>query len=334
MRGQLWTRGLLVAILALGGCGDGDSSGARGTTVTTGAGVTITIEAPADGAALPARGKADTLRLSTRVRGRAPAGSTVLLSASCRPKSCGARATAGADGRWAATMALTAPRAARFLTIDASARQAVAGEGSAVATIELVGPRSAAAQPPRSQPSSERDRPPPPAVRRTLRKDVLVIGDSLAMGMAEPLKVALPGWKVVTDGSIGRPLAEGMEILAAQTSAPALLALSLFTNDEPGNLGALESAVRATATRPGGCAVWATVVRPPLNGVSYDGANALLRRLASDPQLALGIQLVDWEAEVKQSPSLIAGDGVHATPSGYRARALMFARAIQACAGA
>ena len=74
-------------------------------------------------------------------------------------------------------------------------------------------------------------------------------------------------------------------------------------------------------------------MRPPLNGVSYDAANALLRRLGSDPELAGGLQLVDWAAEIAQSPSLIAGDNVHPTPAGYSVLGRLYAAAIRACAG-
>jgi hypothetical protein len=75
-------------------------------------------------------------------------------------------------------------------------------------------------------------------------------------------------------------------------TATAILAISLFTNDHPLNTRALRAAVRASATRPGGCSVWATIVAPPFEGVSYDAANSLLRRLARDPELEL--ELVDW----------------------------------------
>jgi hypothetical protein len=163
---------------------------------------------------------------------------------------------------------------------------------------------------------------------------VLVIGDSLAQGIEAPLKAALPGWRVRVDGRIGRPLAEGMGIFAREPSPPAIVAFSLFTNDAPGNTAPLESAVRATAGRQGGCAVWATIVRPPLDGVSYDAANTLLHRLAGDPELAPRLRLVDWAAEVAQSPSLVSPrDGVHGTPQGYRVLAQLYAAAIRSCAG-
>ena len=166
---------------------------------------------------------------------------------------------------------------------------------------------------------------------RTLPHDVLVIGDSLAVGMADALRAALPGWRVRIDGKISRPLAVGMQLLAQEPDVPAIVAFSLFTNDDPGATGALEQAVRATASRPGGCAVWATIVRPPYNGVSYAAANRVLERLGGD--LRLGLQLVDWAGMVAQSPSLVAGDGVHATPAGYVARGQAYAAAIRACAG-
>ena len=70
-----------------------------------------------------------------------------------------------------------------------------------------------------------------------------------------------------------------------------------------------------------------------MRGVSYNATNQLLRGLAADPQLAPRLQLIDWSAVVAASPSFVAGDGVHGTPAGYRARAELYAAAIQACAG-
>jgi lysophospholipase L1-like esterase len=148
--------------------------------------------------------------------------------------------------------------------------------------------------------------------------------------MADALRAALPGWRVRIDARTRRPLAEGMSIFGAQRDAPAIVAFSLFTNDDPGATQRLAQAVRASATRTGGCAVWATIVRPPFNGVSYAAANRVLDQLAADPGLSL--ELADWRGLVARAPSLIAGDGVHGTPEGYRARAQLYADAIRACA--
>ena len=167
----------------------------------------------------------------------------------------------------------------------------------------------------------------PPA--RAGEREVLLVGDSLADEIANLLPAALPGWRVRIDAEWGRPLAEGMRILADDPAPPAILAISLFTNDDPRNVGALEAAVRATASRPGGCAVWATIVAPAYAGTSHAGANRLLRRLARDP--ALKLELADWARAVERDASLLSDDEVHASPAGYRARALMYARAIRAC---
>lgn len=312
----------LAGLGALAGCGDGAAA--------------IRFDAPADGARVAAtRTGSGALRARVRVRGRARPASMVHLTAACRPQPCRAAVRAGAGGRWAATLVLRARSSARFVTIDAGARRDVLAPGSTVVTVELTAP--ARARRPRSAGVARRARRGAragAAGTRSLPRAVLVIGDSLAKGIEAPLRAQLAGWSVAVDAEIGRPLAEGMRILGAQRSPPAILAFSLFTNDDPRATAALRDAVRATAARPGGCAVWATVVRPPLDGVSYDAANRLLRGLAGDPALALGLRLVDWAEAARASPSLIARDGVHPTPAGYGVLARLYAEAIRACAGA
>lgn len=333
----------LLACLALTlpvGCGSSQPGG-RATTAQP-ADATIRIQAPADGARVKAtRGKSGRLRAPLRVRGQARPGSSVFLTASCRPRPCRQRARTGPDGRWAATLKLQAPSSARFVTLDANAQRDVVAAGSAVVTVELIGPaRSGPKRETTSTRSSSAEREPSaaqattgPRARRTLPHEVLVIGDSLATGMAAPLQAELAGWGVRTDARIGRPLAEGLRILGEQSARPAIIAFSLFTNDDPRNARALEQAVRSTAGGTG-CVVWSTVARPPVDGTSYDAANVLLRGLASDPELADGLRVVDWAAEVAQSPSLVARDRVHGTPAGYRVLGRLYAEAIRSCAGA
>jgi len=168
---------------------------------------------------------------------------------------------------------------------------------------------------------------------RALPRDVLVIGDSLAVDFGPALKRQLRGWRVRIDARIGRSLGQGMSILARRSRAPAILAFSLFTNDSPRQISELERAVRATATRSANCAVWATIVRPPLNGRGYDATNRMLRALADESQLALGLQIVDWARAVAADRSLLDRDGVHATPAGDAMFARMYAAAIRTCAG-
>ncbi|MEA2221314.1 MAG: hypothetical protein QOJ35_3940 [Solirubrobacteraceae bacterium] len=336
-------RALVAAACAgalIAGCGDGPRGDGARTGAATGApnaaSVAIAIARPRDGSRLRARRTpGGRLRAGASLRGTARPRATVFLNAGCRPQPCAARATARPDGRWTARITLTTTATARFVTIDASSQERGTAPGAAVTTVELVGPvrPRAARSPYRPRTGLGRREAAATPPRRTLPHDVLVIGDSLAIGMEAPLRAALPGWQVRSDARIGRPLAEGMRILAAQRDAPAIVAFSLFTNDDPSATAALARAVQATAARPGGCAVWATIVRPPYNGVSYAAANDVLVALAGEPRLALGLQLVDWAGAVAQSPSFVAGDGVHGTPEGYRARGELYAAAIRACAG-
>ena len=163
-------------------------------------------------------------------------------------------------------------------------------------------------------------------------RNLVVIGDSLAEGMKPYLAGFLSGWDVSIDARIGRPLAEGMSLFSAspKPSRATVYAFSLFTNDGPGSVGALEAAVRQSTSR-GSCVVWSTIVRPPVGGKSYDAANAKLRSLAASS--GGRIRLVRWAEQVAQNQSWIAGDGVHGTPTGYRNRAALYAAAAKTCAG-
>jgi hypothetical protein len=171
-------------------------------------------------------------------------------------------------------------------------------------------------------------------------REMIVIGDSLAVGMAAPLASALSTWDVATDARTGRPLAEGMEILRETQLPPgadgtrAILAFSLGTNDGPQSTDALEQDVRYSVSRLGvhGCAIWATIARPPLNGVSYRAMNQRLYQLANnDPQLAGRLLIVPWAEEYAKHKSWRASDGVHATGEGYAARAQMYAQVARSC---
>jgi hypothetical protein len=338
-RRAVWAAGALCACTLPAGCGGDSQTGGASPPATAPAAAAsgpITISRPLDGSRVRAsQTPGGRLRARATVHGAAQPGGSVYLSASCRPQRCEARASAGRDGRWRVAMTLTTTRSARFVTIDASSQPRVSSSGSAVTTVELAGPRvsNAAGAGGSGAGGSRRSAaaaPPPPPALPSLPHDVLVIGDSLAVGMADYLRAALPGWRVRIDGKISRPLAVGMQILAREADVPAIVAFSLFTNDDPSATATLERAVRATASRPGGCAVWATIVRPPYNGVSYDAANRVLEGLGGSLP---GLRIVDWAGAVAQSPSLVAGDGVHATPEGYRARGDLYAAAIRECAG-
>jgi len=166
-------------------------------------------------------------------------------------------------------------------------------------------------------------------------RTLVMIGDSLAQGTEPYLAGELGGWEVSTSARRGRPLAEGMSILGRTQipSGPVALAFSLFTNDNPNAVAALESAVRTSVARAGarGCAVWATIARPPLGGVSYQAANQKLRALAAG--LGGRMLVVPWAETVAANPGLLGRDRIHATSTGYRTRAQLYAQAAKACPG-
>lgn len=252
------------------------------------------------------------------VTGRATPGTTVLVAGQDI-------ARAGDDGRWEAEVELSPPAA----TIEASTASADARD---VVRVKVRAPAKVAAPRPEPRPELEPEITAPPPAPQPER--VVLVGDSLAEGIETLLPARLPGASVSVDADTGRPLADGMRIISGLDlrSQPTVLAVSLFTNDGPSEVDALESAVRTTvdAVAPDGCAVWATIVRPPLGGVSYDAVNA--RLLALDAELE-DLIVVPWAETIAASPALLAPDGVHGTPDGYEARAALYAQAIESCGG-
>ncbi len=306
-----------MALVVVAGCGNGtDTPRATETpsprpSATPSATTAITISSPRAGARVKA-GR------TLAVTGRADPGTTVLLDAGCAAAGCQAVARANAAGRWRGTLR---PRAART-TIAVST---VTSDPLDRVRIRVVA--TAAVTPiPESEPQST------PAPRPTR---VVVVGDSLTVGIETLLPALLDGYTVSIDARNGRPLAEGMAIIERidVSSQPTVLAVGLFTNDDPHNVDLLEAAVRRTvdAVGPGGCAVWATIARPPYLGATYRAANARLAAL--EAELSPRLILVPWVETVRASPSLMGDDAIHPTPEGYQARAALYANAARSCGG-
>ena len=74
--------------------------------------------------------------------------------------------------------------------------------------------------------------------------------------------------------------------------------------------------------------IWSTIVRPPYNGVSYEGYNRVLRRASAR---YANFRVFDWKALAHGHPRWFGSDGVHPTADGYRARAAALARLIKSC---
>jgi hypothetical protein len=298
----------------------------------------IRIDAPRSGALIAAqRVGRRRLTASVDLSGTAQAGSQLWLEGSCGRVDCEALTYANGEGRWHMRMQLTTARGRHAVAMRISYWPAPPA-GAPVAA-RLILRSSVPLAPPTPSPGA----PPSPAIGGGMpadtRPELLMIGDSLAIGTAQPLVLDLPGWDVKFDARIGRPLSEGMEILTTRTAPPEptarrrILAFSLYTNDPPADVTQLDAAVRASVAQLGahGCAIWATISRPAAHKITYRAANARLLELAQDPLLAGRLLVVPWAEEVARHHGWKAPDHVHATAAGYLARARMYAEAATAC---
>jgi hypothetical protein len=337
---------LVIALAAMPGCGSRTPAPASpmtaGATFATPApepvragpparpGVLVT--APRFAATLQGEERGEDMTAVIRLAGRAAPRAALELVGSCGTIACDEITFADRRGRWQKSMQLTTPPGRRVVLLRVGYAEPRRGD-------RAIRTRFRIANTPSPRGASDLLPPVNAGPRGGETRALIVIGDSLAVGMAAYLQPALPGWSVAVDGRIGRPLAEGMQILSARAVPPAagghgaILAFSLFTNDSPTNVDALEAAVRTSVARAGsrGCAVWATIVRPPLAGVSYDAANERLHELAGDARLAQHLVLVPWAEAIRAHPEWLAGDGVHSTGDGYAARAHMYAEAARSC---
>lgn len=276
----------------------------------------VQVTAPLDGAKVPAVAFGKQLvTANVTLSGRAPAGTNVPISATCRGFDCTAITFAGRDGRWSTRVQLMARKGHQHVTVDA---------GGALVHLVLSKQLPPAAGPPLTSAPANLGG----------GRTVVLIGDSLAVGMAPALQGLLPGRPVLVDARIGRPLDEGMALLGETKPPKASFAYSLFTNDDPIRVDQLDAAVRSSVASlgPHGCAVWATIVRPSVGGRSYAGVNARLRALALDPALSGRLLIADWAAAVHgHRKAWLAKDKVHATTAGYLARAQLYADALNSC---
>lgn len=299
----------------------------------------------------------NSLSRSFDIRGTAAQGRAVAVVARCQVGRCATEVMPGDDGRWTTRLAITTstfqpsvkvtasyaddPAAGDPATIEITLREPNAPERPTTSTATTprererererdAGASAGGADPRPTGPASSTDR---PAGGARAPSRLTMIGDSLAEGTEPYLEGFLPGWTVTTDARRGRTLGQGMALLrdASLGAGPHVLAFSLFTNDGPGSVAALDAAVRESARRAGsgGCAIWATIVRPPVGGVSYDAANARLRELGATIE---AVRIVDWASWVRRNPEWMTGDGVHATPDGYRNRARLYAEVARSCA--
>lgn len=268
----------------------------------------LVIDSPLPDERVPVAGGVAVLWVS----GRGAAGQEVVVDTKACGSGCGERVAIDSRGEWKTRLVVPA-KDRGSLTV----RAAYADRPDGSTHVELVLGSARAENP-----------------SDTERRSLTMIGDSLAVGMEAPLAAQLKGWDVSVSGRIGRGLAEGLTVVDEQAgdqdSASSILAVSLFTNDSPGDVAALRSGVERVLDQvgPDGCVVWGAVVAPPIGGVSFAAANRELRRLAARHQ---NLRVVAWDRLVAREPELLEPDDTHPTYQGYTRLAELYARAARSC---
>jgi lysophospholipase L1-like esterase len=153
--------------------------------------------------------------------------------------------------------------------------------------------------------------------------NVLVVGDSLAVGTGPTLKSQL-GDKVTLDTLTGRSSTAGLTALQSDLSSDYdTVVFDLGTNDgsaetlkenlrKAGNLVGDRCMVVATINHPGGAGSYNDVIN------EFAGANSR-------------VEVVDWYSMTQHDPSLLAGDGIHSTGAGYSRRGATMMSALGRC---
>jgi len=156
--------------------------------------------------------------------------------------------------------------------------------------------------------------------------DVLVVGDSLAVGTMPYLAPMLGGRHIVSAAKNGITTPQGMKLVRQELRVvtPKTVIISLGTNDGADPKRFADRVRRTMSLLPeNACVVWSTIIRPKRKG-DYRGLNRVLHAAKRrDPRIVV----VDWEHAVTGG-AVFLPDGLHADAAGYRYRSAMIADAI------
>lgn len=162
-------------------------------------------------------------------------------------------------------------------------------------------------------------------------RSVLVLGDSLAVGMRPFLGAELPAAQLTWAARSGRTTPQGLVALRAalRRERPDAAVVSLGTNDGADPARFRDRIGRVLDLLPDEtCVVWATIARPPRKG-PFRGLNRVLRRESR----RRGFALVAWDAQVAAGAVRLP-DRLHPDAAGFQLRTRMFADALRADCGA
>jgi hypothetical protein len=162
---------------------------------------------------------------------------------------------------------------------------------------------------------------------RTASGSVLLVGDSLNVGIEPYLRESLEHWKITSDDVVGRATSDGIAAVERERRARGPVVISLGTNDDPGDADAFRSRVeQLLELLPSWrCVIWATLWR---DGAPETTLNDVLQDVA---RTRPNVHLLDWAGMLRDHPDWRAPDETHGSPEGYRARAEEVARIARAC---
>jgi lysophospholipase L1-like esterase len=160
---------------------------------------------------------------------------------------------------------------------------------------------------------------------------VLVVGDSLAVGLRPTLAPLLGGADIAWDAKSGRTTPQGLAALrsALKIVHPKTVIISLGTNDGPDGARFADRITRAlTAIGPSACVVWSDIYRPARKG-PYAALNTTLSAEAARYKR---LHLVNWLSAVSRQ-AVALPDGLHPDAAGFAYRAKLIANAVHAHCG-
>lgn len=140
----------------------------------------------------------------------------------------------------------------------------------------------------------------------------VMVGDSLGVGTNPYLQ------GIEADTKVGRSSASAVAALKRLVAGGDVTRVVFDVGTNDGSAAQLRKSI-SQARR---VAKGAMLIVPTVNGPDAENKNRVLRGLADRGEIVL----VDWASK---SGGLLASDGIHATPTGYRARAAMLAAALQ-----
>jgi hypothetical protein len=150
---------------------------------------------------------------------------------------------------------------------------------------------------------------------------VLLLGDSLAVGIEYYLDAGLGERTMTVDAAEGRGTATSVTLLSpyAKSSAPVWI-VSLGTNDNPEDFESMARSIMELAG-PERCVVWFDVWRADTD----ESINATLTEIAGDHS---NLHLIPWYEVAALHPEWFSGTDVHPSTAGYAVRGQMAVDAV------